>query len=114
EAAPSELQEAADALLRAKRTLVSEKRFACCMRGGCGHCAKEASCSCGRDLASDPRLGVCGDCVDAWRSGEGSFAGIRPEDVVLAPAGEDSMDASMGPGGGDSSGWYASGTSQQP
>jgi hypothetical protein len=26
----------------------------------------------------------------------------------------DSMDASMGPGGGESSGWYSSGTSQEP
>jgi hypothetical protein len=112
--APPELQEAAESLLRAKRTLVGEKRFACCMRGGCGHCAHEASCSCGHDLATDPHKGVCGDCLDAWRSGEGSFAGIRPEDVVLSPAGEDAMDASMGPGGGESSGWYSSGTSQQP
>ncbi len=116
---PPELQEAVDALLGAKRTLVAEKRFYCCIRGGCGHCAKEANCSCGQDLASDvsgarkgARKGVCGDCLDGWRSGRGSFAGIPDSEVTLAPM--DSMDAAMGPGGGESSGVYSSGTSQEP
>src|SRR5690242_12304927 len=44
---PDDLREAAEALLRAKRTLVAEKRFACCIRGGCGQCAHEGSCPCG-------------------------------------------------------------------
>lgn len=116
---PLELKEAAESLLRAKRTLVAEKRYYCCIRGGCGHCAHEGNCPCGTDLASDAsaanpksRKGVCGDCLDGWRSGQGSFAGIAPDDVTLAVM--DSMDASMGPGGGDSSGWYSSGTSQEP
>jgi hypothetical protein len=116
---PIELKEAAESLLRAKRTLVAEKRYYCCIRGGCGHCAHEGNCPCGTDLASDAsaanqksRKGVCGDCLDGWRSGQGSFAGIAPDDVTLAVM--DSMDASMGPGGGDTSGWYSSGTSQEP
>jgi len=56
---------------------------------------------------------ICGDCLDGWRSGQGSFAGISPDDVTLATM-DSMMDASMGPGGGDSSGWYSSGTSQEP
>jgi hypothetical protein len=117
---PPELRDAEESLLRAKRILVSEKRFSCCIRGGCAHCAREANCSCGRDLASvagasnakAARKGVCGDCLDGWRSGQGSFAGVSPEEVSLEAM--DSMDALMGPGGGASSGWYSSGTSQEP
>src|SRR6266850_2328603 len=117
---PPELKEAAESLMRAKRTLVADKRYYCCIRGGCAHCAHEGNCPCGTDLASDiaaknpkSREGVCGDCLDGWRSGQGSFAGIAPDDVTLA-AMDSMMDASMGPGGGDSSGWYSSGTSQEP
>lgn len=80
---PAERQEAADALLRAKRTLVAEKRFFCCIRGGCGQCAHEANCPCGTELARTLG-GVCGDCLDGWRSGQGSFPGIAVSDVGLA------------------------------
>jgi len=81
--APDDLRTAADALLRAKRTLVTEKRFACCIRGGCGQCAHEGSCPCGGDLASK-KHGVCGDCLDGWHSGLGAFDGIDLAEVTLA------------------------------
>jgi hypothetical protein len=73
----------AAALLRAKHVLAGERRFACCMRGGCGQCAHEAFCPCGGDLPSKKK-GVCGDCLDAWRSGQGAFDGIGPAEVMLA------------------------------
>ena len=79
------LDAAADALLRAKRILVREKRFACCIRGGCGQCAHEGACRCGADLASRKK-GVCGDCLDRWRAGQGAFDGIDPTEVTLALA----------------------------
>jgi hypothetical protein len=120
---PPELQEAAAALLRAKRTLVGEQRFQCCIRGGCDQCAHEADCPCGSDLAGPtpeyyriagvepPKTepgGVCGDCLDGWHAGHGIFAGIPLSDVKLAPM--DFMDLSMG----TASGWYSSGTAQVP
>lgn len=107
-----ELREAADALLRGKRTLVTEKRFGCCVKGGCGQCAHEADCPCGGDLASGKK-GICGDCLDRWRAGEGAFPGIEATEATLAPMGESMMEG-MGPGGAPSSGWYGSGTSQVP
>ena len=112
-----ELKETLDILTRAKRTLVSEQRYSCCIRGGCTQCALEASCPCAADLASGKTkngkpAGVCGECVDGWRSGKGAFPGIAPSEVTFAPVEAD--DNSMGPGGGQSSGWYSSGTSQEP
>src|SRR5450432_2153763 len=107
----TELREAARSLLRAKRTLVSEKRFACCIRGGCAQCAHDGNCPCGGDLATKHK-GVCGQCLDGWRSGQGAFAGIDPAEVGLAPA-EADMD-SMRAGGNQAGGWYSSGTSQVP
>jgi len=123
---PDELKEATDALLRAKQTLVAEKRFFCCIRGGCDQCAHEADCPCGQDLASEaapeyykiagvrppgpaPAKGVCGDCLDGWQSGHGNFSGIPLSEVTLANmSGMD--DASMGTAAAN----YASGTSQMP
>jgi hypothetical protein len=81
-AAPDDLRVEADALLRAKRTMVGEKRYACCVRGGCGQCAHETSCPCGGDLAA--KRGVCGECLDGWRSRRGAFDGIDPFEVALA------------------------------
>ena len=112
-----DLQEAIDSLNRAKRTLTGERRYSCCIRGGCTQCAFEASCPCAADLAAGPGkkgkpAGVCGQCVDGWRSGLGSFPGISPMEVTFAPA--EMSDGAMGPGGGERSGWYSSGTSQEP
>jgi hypothetical protein len=104
---PAELQQSADSLLRAKRILVAEKRYSCCLRGGCGQCAHETSCPCGADLAA--HKGVCGECLDGWRSGRGAFAGIDPGEVQLAAPDPD-MD-SMRAG---ASSWFSSGTSQVP
>lgn len=84
-AAPPELRVEAEALLRAKRTMAGEKRYACCVRGGCGQCAHETSCPCGSDLAAR-KSGVCGECLDGWRSGRGAFDGIDPAEVTLAAA----------------------------
>src|SRR4051794_8975846 len=80
--APDDLRVEADALMWAKRTMVGEKLYACCIRGGCGQCAHETSCPCGADLAA--KRGVCGECLDGWRSGRGSFDGIDPAEVTLA------------------------------
>jgi hypothetical protein len=83
--APNELRDEMEALLRAKRTMVREGRYACCIRGGCGQCAHETSCPCGGDLATNKR-GVCGECLDGWRSGRGILVGIDPTQVLLADA----------------------------
>jgi hypothetical protein len=77
-----QLRLSAESLLRAKRTLVAEGRYACCIRGGCAQCAHETSCPCGADLAA--HKGVCGECLDGWRSGRGAFAAIDPAEVTLA------------------------------
>ena len=113
---PVELQQFRASILEAKRTLVKEKRFLCCVGGGCTQCAFETECPCGTDLAlaksaKSKSKGVCGDCLDGWKAGHGSFEGVQLSDVHLAPM--ESMDA-MGPGSSASSGLYASGTGVQP
>jgi hypothetical protein len=42
--APDELRVEQQALLAAKRVMAGEKRYTCCIRGGCGQCAHETSC----------------------------------------------------------------------
>lgn len=90
----AETAEVAKLLFEAKRTLMKEKRYACCKRGGCDECAFEADCPCGKDLASSTPAkpkGVCGSCYDAWYAGEGSFSGIAKEEVTLAEMDMDEM-----------------------
>jgi len=107
-----ELRAAMDSLLRAKKTLVKEKRFLCCIGGGCGQCAFEGDCPCGSDLATKGGKGVCGDCVDGWHAGQGSFAGISLAEVKLSRM-DESM-AAMSPGTSESGSYFASGTAQLP
>jgi len=104
----AQLTAAADSLLRAKRTLVAEGRYACCIRGGCSRCASEAHCPCGADLAMKHK-GVCGECLDGWRSGRGAFGNIHPDEVQLADP-----DPDMEAMGLSSAAWFSSGTSQIP
>ena len=113
---PPELREFRQSILEAKKTLVKEKRFLCCIGGGCTQCVFEAGCPCGSDLAlakgaKVKSKGVCGDCLDGWKAGHGSFEGVELSDVKLAPM--EAMEA-MGPGSSPASGLYASGTGVQP
>jgi hypothetical protein len=111
---PPALREGLDALLRAKKTLVSEKRFLCCVKGGCGQCAGERECPCGSDLAAaGTKKGVCGDCYDGWHSGEGMFAGLPLSEVTLSSM-DGTMTAGMSASAAPFSGAYVSGTSQTP
>lgn len=118
---PGEFQEYVAAMTAAKRTLVAEKRYSCCVKGGCDECAHEANCPCGADLAKTPQpgekpKGVCGHCVDGWHAGEGMLAGIQLGEIQLSDMSGD-MDAMMAPSmstGVAQSGWYGSGTAQMP
>jgi len=120
---PPELKEGLTALLAAKKTLVGEKRFLCCVKGGCGQCALEAECPCGSDLAKatapakngkkPESKGVCGDCYDGWQAGEGIFAGIPLSDVKLAVM-DGTMTAGMTASSAAFAGMFVSGTSQTP
>lgn len=111
EPAPSHqhLTEARSMLNQAKRTLVAEGRYVCCIKGGCDSCAYEGECGCGEKLVealnnkknvtgtptkkTKDEDGVCGECYDGWHAGRGAYAGIDPAEVKLAPM--DSMPSSF-------------------
>jgi hypothetical protein len=119
------LQKDRAALDNAKRTMVTEGRYSCCVRPGCDSCARAGACPCGTNLLAGK--GVCGECLDGWHSGHGAFAGVDPKEARLEAmemtgaegshqgmkadhgAGMDHMDSSI-PGSGS----HGSGTSWQP
>lgn len=76
----------AEALLaRIKPVLVSEGRYVCCIKGGCGECALEGSCPCGQELAEGADgAGVCKECHDGWHGGHGLYDGVALADVRLS------------------------------
>ncbi len=103
---PPELKSAREHMNAAKRILVSEGRFSCCVGdGGCDACAHEKFCPCGTELAESlatpagdaktakaaaPK-GVCGECFDGWHRGHGAFAGVDAAEVHLDTSGHGAM-----------------------
>jgi len=106
---PDALTAALAELTSAKKKLAAEKRFSCCINGGCDECAFEANCPCGSDLAQGK--GVCGTCVDGWHAGKGHFPNIGLSEIHLAPMSEGMDHDGMEHG---SNMTMSSGTSQQP
>lgn len=82
-----ELAQAREALNAAKRILVKEGRFACCIgKGGCDQCAHETNCPCGKEASEGQKgEGICGQCYDGWQAGIGRLAGLAFQDMKMEP-----------------------------
>lgn len=119
---PADLTAARKMINDAKRVLVKEKRFACCVgHGGCDECAYETACPCGRQAALAAKgKGICGQCYDGWQSGIGRLAGLTSQDMKMDMDGMTGMHGGMEKMGGMESyagismNQKASGTSWQP
>lgn len=93
-----------DAMISAKRTLVGEQRFGCCVgNGGCDECAYEGYCPCGRNLAKDldakpkeEKRGVCAQCLDGQHGGHGRVGNPDPNSVMLAEMDMEMMQGLLG------------------
>ncbi len=84
---PPELAQARETLNHAKRTLVQEGRYVCCVgHGGCDECAYEASCPCGRQaLLGQKGEGICAQCYDGWYAGIGRLSGLTAQEMKMNP-----------------------------
>ena len=82
-----ELAQAREILNRAKRTLVKEGRFSCCVgEGGCDECAHEANCPCAQEASEGQKgAGICGQCYDGWQAGKGRLPGLTFQDMKMEP-----------------------------
>lgn len=94
-----------NAMTTAKRTMIEEKRYACCVgNGGCDECAHEGYCPCGKNLAKDieakpaeKKRGVCPQCLDGQHGGHGRVGqGIDPKQVTLAEMDMEMMQGLLG------------------
>jgi hypothetical protein len=80
-------------LNNAKKILVAEGRYNCCITdGGCDMCALEESCPCGIELNEKDGQGVCKECHEGWQNGKGAYPGITLSEVKL----NQGMHAGMG------------------
>ena len=119
-----ELAQAREAINNAKRILVREGRFACCVgKGGCDECAYEANCPCGQEASEGQKGGgICAQCYDGWQAGIGRLTGLAFGDMKLEPMqhgmgheGETAgMHGMMAPVAGVADTQQSSGTSWQP
>ncbi len=105
-----------EALIAAKRTMIGEQRYVCCVgNGGCDECAYEGYCPCGKNLAKDldakpgdKKRGICAQCLDGQHGGHGRVGGgIKPEEIALAPRDDGEHMGSMGHLMGGTLGPYA-------
>jgi hypothetical protein len=114
-APPPELAQAREIMNDAKRTLVKETRFACCVgHGGCDECAYETSCPCARQAAQGQKgEGVCGQCYDGWHAGLGRLAGLTAQEMKMEPMQHGGMHEMMA-FAGISQTQEASGTAWEP
>lgn len=85
--APPELAQAEETLNGAKRTLVKETRYSCCIgHAGCDECAYEASCPCAKELAKGEKSeGICGQCFDGQHAGHGRIQGVDMSRMKMNP-----------------------------
>ena len=82
-----------DAMTKAKKILIGEKRFSCCVgNGGCDECAYEGYCPCGKNLAKDleakpgkKKRGICAQCLDGQHGGHARVGqGTPPDQMTMA------------------------------
>ncbi len=82
-----------EAMTTAKRTMLTEKRYSCCVgNGGCDECAYEGYCPCGKNLAKDmdakpteKKRGICAQCLDGQHGGHGRVGqGMDANQMMLA------------------------------
>ena len=80
-----ELVQAREAINNAKRILVKEGRFSCCIgKGGCDECAHETSCPCAQEAAEGKKgEGICSQCFDGWFAGLGRLSGLTAQDMKM-------------------------------
>lgn len=86
-----------EAMTKAKRTLIAEKRYSCCVgRSGCDECAHETYCGCGVNLAKDlaskptePKRGICAQCLDGQHAGQGRLGEVDLATLVVMPPDDD-------------------------
>jgi hypothetical protein len=109
-----DLAKAQETLNNAKRTLVKETRFSCCIgKGGCDECAYEASCPCAKEIIKGQQgEGICGQCFDGQHAGHGRIQGVDMASIKLSPMQEGMMN--MESFAGIPMQREASGTSWQP
>lgn len=114
--APTELKTAQETLNKAKRILVQEGRFSCCIgHAGCDECAYEASCPCAKEVAKGQKgKGICGQCYDGQHAGHGRIQGVDVSQLKMSPMQHGMEGMSMETFAGLPMTREASGTSWQP
>lgn len=112
-----------EAMTKAKRTLIAESRYSCCVgRGGCDECAYETNCGCGPNLAADmiakageKKKGICAQCLDGQHGGHGRLGAVDLASLELSAMDQmDQMEKMQGTLGPWSMNREGSGTTWMP
>lgn len=81
--APSEnIAKAKSLLIEAKKALMKEGNYSCCIEDACDECAlAHDNCPCASNLKAGKD--VCTQCYGGWQRGEGAVEGVKAKDVKL-------------------------------
>jgi len=78
---PSEkIANAKSLLTEAKKALMKEGKYNCCIEDPCDECAlAHQSCPCANNVKAGKE--VCSQCYGGWQRGEGAVPGVKPSQV---------------------------------
>ncbi len=76
------IQQAKLLLKEAKKALVRQGNYDCCIEGACDRCALDhQNCHCRAAVKSGKA--VCSDCYAGWQHGEGDVPGVEASQVKM-------------------------------
>jgi hypothetical protein len=69
-------------LTDAKKALMKEWKYNCCIKDACDRCALDhQNCDCGTDVKAGKS--VCPDCYAGWQRGEGAVPDVKTSEVKM-------------------------------
>ena len=80
--AKEKIEQAKQLLSEAKKALMNDGKYNCCIKDPCDRCALDhQNCPC----ASDVKAGkaVCPDCYAGWQRGDGQVPGVKASQVKM-------------------------------
>ena len=74
--------QAKSVLKEAKKSLMKEGEYNCCIKGACDRCALDhQNCDCATDVKAGKS--VCSDCFAGWQRGEGMVPDVKASQVKM-------------------------------
>jgi hypothetical protein len=77
------IQQAKQLLGEAKKALMNDGKYNCCIKDACDRCALDhQNCDCATDVKAGKA--ICPDCYAGWQRGDGNVPGVSARKVAIS------------------------------